>query len=116
MTTNSRLKAAMIGLRDHAGDLRSAGGHGLLKSFKGLPDVDVVAYCEWAPEQADALDDIRQADPAARVYDRLDDLLVNEEFDLAALMLPPNEVTPTALRLVEQGKQSDVAPEQKAAS
>lgn len=104
MTANSRFKAAMIGLRDHAGDLRPDGSHGLLKSFKALPDVDVVAYCEWAPDQTDALEDIRRMDPAARVYDRLDDLLANEAFDLAAIMIPANETTPTALRLVELGK------------
>ncbi len=103
MNTKSTLRAAMIGLRIHAGDLDPGGSHGLIKSFKALPDVDVVAYCEWAPDQAGALDDIRRLDPEARVYDQLDDLLTHEDIDLAVIMLSPDEATPTALRLAEAG-------------
>ena len=98
------LKAAMIGLRIHAGTLEPERGHGLLKSFRANPDVDVVAYCEWDPAAADALAAIGTADPTARLYTDLDELLINETFDLAAIMLSPNEATPTALRLAQVGK------------
>ena len=98
------LKAAMVGLRIHAGSLHPDKNHGLLKSFKGQEGVEVVAYCEWASDQAEALDEIRRMDPDARIYTDLDDLLANEDFDLAAIMLSPNEAMPTALRLAESGK------------
>ena len=39
-------KAAIAGLRNHAGTLAADKGHGLIKVFKAQPDVEVVAYCE----------------------------------------------------------------------
>jgi predicted dehydrogenase len=98
------LKAVMIGLRNHAGSLDPNKSHGLLKTFKALPDVQVVAYCEWASDQAAALAAVAQADPQARTYTQLDELLAHEEFDFAAIMLPPKEARDTALRLAELGK------------
>lgn len=98
------LKAAMIGLRNHAGTLDPDRGHGLIKSFRAQPEVQAVAYCEWAPEQAQALAAIARADPQVGAYTSLDDLLAREEFDIAVLMLPPSEARETALRLAEAGK------------
>ena len=88
------LKAAMIGLHIHAGSLHPDKNHGLLKSFKGQEDVEIVAYCESSPDQAEALDEIRHADPDARIYTDLNDLMTNEDFDFAVIMLPPNEARP----------------------
>ena len=105
MTTQKfPLKAAMVGLHIHGGSLHPDKNHGLLKSFKGQENVEIVAYCESSPDQAEALDEIRLADPDARIYNDLDSLMANEDFDFAVIMLPPNEATPAALRLAESGK------------
>lgn len=98
------IKAAMIGLQIHAGTLEADRNHGLLKSFKAHPDVDVVAYCDWDPDQRGALLAIAATDPGARIYTDLQALLNSEEFDVAAIMLPPNEATPAALSLAGSGK------------
>ena len=98
------LKAAMVGLHIHAGSLDPDKNHGLLKSFKGQEDVEIVAYCESSADQAEALDGIRRADPEARIYTDLNDLIANEDFDFAAIMLPPNEAAPAALCLAESSK------------
>ena len=98
------LKAAIVGLHIHAGSLDPDKNHGLLKSFKGQEDVDIVAYCESSPDQVAALDEIRLADSDAHIYTDLNDLMVNEDFDFAVIMLPPNEAAPAALRLAESGK------------
>ena len=90
------LKAAIVGLHIHAGSLHPDKNHGLLKSFKGQEDVEIVAYCESSPDQAEALAEIRYADPDARIYTDLDSLMANEDFDFAAIMLPPNEATPSS--------------------
>ena len=98
------LKAAIVGLQIHAGSLHPDKNHGLLKSFKGQENVEIVAYCESSPDQAEALDEIRAADPGARIYTDLDDLMTSEDFDFAVVMMPPNEAAPAALRLAESGK------------
>lgn len=98
------LKAAIIGLRNHAGTLEADKNHGLIKSFKAQPDVDVVAYCEWAPDQATALEALRSADPQAQFYTNLNDLLATVTFDLAVILLPPAEAITAALQLAAAGK------------
>ncbi len=98
------LRVAIVGLRIHAGTLEPERGHGLIKSFKAVPEVEIVAYCEWAADQAAALEALGQADPAARLYTSLDDLLARESFDAAVVMLPPHEANAAARRLVEAGK------------
>lgn len=98
------LKAAIIGLRNHAGSLDPDKNHGLIKSFKAQPDVVVVAYCEWDAGQAAALAAIQTADPQATIYHDLDELLANASFDLAVLLLPPNEANQAALTLAAAGK------------
>src|SRR5436190_5156789 len=98
------LKAAVVGLRNHAGTLDANKNHGLIKSFKAQPEIEVVAYCEWELAEQAALAALQTADPAARIYTDLANLLASETFDLAVILLPPNEVTPAALRLAAAGK------------
>lgn len=98
------LKAAIVGLRNHAGTLEPERNHGLIKSFKAQPAVDVVAYCEWAPDQAEALAAVQRADPQAAIYTDLTALLANTTFDLAVLLLPPAEAITAALQLAAAGK------------
>lgn len=102
--TSLPLKTAIVGLRNHAGTLEPEKNHGLIKSFKAQPDVDVVAYCEWAPDQAVALDALRRADPQAQFYTSLSALLADATFELAVLLLPPAEAITAALQLAAAGK------------
>ena len=102
-TQQQPLKAAIVGLRIHAGNLHPDRGHGLLKSFKAQEDVEIVAYCEWAPDQAAALDEIRQFDSHAHFYNDFEEMLDNEEIDFAVVMLSPDEAAPAATRLAEAG-------------
>ena len=104
MTKSTPLKVAIVGLRNHAGSLEPDKNHGLIKSFKAQPTVEVVAYCEWDPGQATALAALGVADPQATLYHRLDDLLAHATFDLAVLLLPPNEANAAALTLAAAGK------------
>ena len=104
MNRQMPLKAAIVGLHIHAGSLHPDKNHGLLKSFKAQDGVEIVAYCESSPDQAEALNEIRRADPDARIYTNLDSLMTNEDFDFAVIMLPPNEATTAALRLAASGK------------
>ena len=98
------LKAAIVGLRNHAGTLEPAKNHGLLKSFKAQPAVEVVAYCEWAADQAAALAALQAADSQARICHSLDELLAQVSFELAVILLPPNEANAAALTLAAAGK------------
>ena len=98
------LKTAIVGLRNHAGNLEPDKNHGLIKSFKAQPAVEVVAYCEWASDQAAALAAIQAADPQAAIYHDLNALLADTNFDLAVLLLPPNEANAAALTLAAAGK------------
>lgn len=98
------LKAAIVGLRNHAGTLEPDKNHGLLKSFRAQPDVEIVAYCEWATDQATALAAIQAADPQARICSSVDELLAQVHFDLAVILLPPNEAITAARQLANAGK------------
>ena len=104
MKTHQPLRVAVVGLRIHAGGLEPDRNHGLIKSFHSQDDARIVAYCEWDPAEAEALAALERLDPTAHIYTGLDDLLTGEAFDLAVVMLPPNEATPAALRLAEAGK------------
>ena len=102
--TSQPLRAAVVGLRIHAGGLEPDRNHGLIKSFHGREDARIEAYCEWDPDEQAALESLARHDPSARIYTSLSDLLDREEFDVAVVMLPPNEATPAAIRLAEAGK------------
>jgi UDP-N-acetyl-2-amino-2-deoxyglucuronate dehydrogenase len=104
MKTSQPLRAAVVGLRMHAGGLEPDRNHGLIKSFHAQEDAEVVAYCEWDAGEAEALAALARFDPAARFYTSLDDLLNDDAFDVAVVMVPPSEATPAALRLAEAGK------------
>jgi predicted dehydrogenase len=97
------LKAAMVGLRIHAGSLHPDKNHGLIKSFKEQEDVEITAYCEWDTEYLSALDELHHLHPEARIYTDLEEMLANEELELAAIMLSPKDAAPTAIRLAEAG-------------
>ena len=102
--TSQPLRAAVVGLRIHAGGLEPDRNHGLIKSFHGREDARIAAYCEWDPDEQAALESLARHDPSARIYTSLSDLLDREEFDVAVVMLPPNEATQAAIRLAEAGK------------
>jgi predicted dehydrogenase len=104
MSAARPLRAAIVGLRHgHVGRLdpqRPAPGH--IHTFKQLPGVSVVAYCEDSDSRL--LDEARRFDPEARAYDSVDDLLAREDFDLACVCLPANEVPVAGTKLAEAGK------------
>ena len=104
MAMEKPLRAAIIGLRHgHVGRLDPRNpSEGYIHTFKQLDGVQVVAYCEdTAPE---LLDYARQFDPDAHCYGSVDDLLDGGEFDLACVVLPPNEVPGVGIKLAEAGK------------
>ncbi len=102
MATSKTLKAALIGLRHgHTGKFVPE-MTGYISTFKHLDGVEVVAYCE--DTDTSLLDPAREAHPSAHLYDSVDDLIAKEEFDLAAVILPPNEVPPVGIKLAEAGK------------
>jgi predicted dehydrogenase len=94
----------MVGLRIHAGGLEPDKNHGLIKSFKAHPEVEIAAYCEWAPDQAAALAALQRADPQAAICHSVEELLNRVDFDLAVVMLPPSEAIGAALQLAAAGK------------
>lgn len=98
------LRAAIVGLRNHAGTLEPDKNHGLIKSFRAQPGVTVVAYCEWATEQAAAVAALRQADPQVHFYSTVAELLAQENFALAVILLPPSEAIVAAQQLASAGK------------
>ena len=102
MATSNTLKAALIGLRHgHTGKFVPE-MTGYISTFKHLDGVEVVAYCE--DTDTSLLDHAREAHPSAHLYDSVDDLIAKEDFDLAAVILPPNEVPPVGIKLAEAGK------------
>ena len=105
MSDNSEpTRLAVVGLRIHAGGLEPDRDHGLIKSFHGRDDACIVAYCEWDPDEAAALESLSKHDPSAQIYTSLEELLDREAFEAAVVMLPPNEATPASMRLAEAGK------------
>ena len=104
MNNTEPLRTAVVGLRIHAGGLEPDGNHGLIKSFHAQEDADVVAYCEWDPDEEAALASLAQYDPKARIFTDLGELLAWGEFDAAVVMLSPDEATGATIRLAEAGK------------
>ena len=102
MAAHETLRTAMVGLRhSHVGEF---GPHmtGYLYNFNHLDGVEVVAYCEDADPSL--LKPGRQYHPQAHLYTSLDDLIAEEDFDLACVVLPANEVPETGIKLAEAGK------------
>ena len=102
MTGKKTLRAAMVGLRH--GHMGSIGPEkpGYIQTFKGLDDVEVVAYFE--DTEPERLAPVATVDPGANTYTSLDDLIANEEFDVAMVGLPANEVPAAGIKLAEAGK------------
>ncbi len=104
MTPEKPLRVAMIGLRHpHVGSLDPARpAPGYIHTFKQIPNVEIVAYCE--DSDSSLLDLARAFDPGARVYTSVDDLLAKEDFALACVVLPANEIPGVGIKLAEAGK------------
>jgi predicted dehydrogenase len=101
-TTDSRLRAAVIGLQHgHMGSFDPASPRGLLGTFRHISDVEIVAICE--PHDAAALAREAAFLPAARAYASLPALLAGEEIDLAVVGLPAVEVPPVVSALAGRG-------------
>src|SRR5438034_6144932 len=91
----SVLKAACVGLRH---------GHarGLIGTFKQLEGVQVTAYCE--DTDVAALEALRAAEPAAHFYTSVEELIAREEFDVASVVLPANELPAVGVQMARAGK------------
>lgn len=98
------LKTAMIGLRHgHVGKLDPDNSKpGYAHTLKALSDIQVVAYCEDTDPQL--LESAKKFDPGAHLYTSVDDLIAREDFDLAWVILPANEIPGTGIKLAEAGK------------
>ena len=102
MTDKKVLKAVHIGMSTgHAGSLDSSRPR-LIRTFQQLEGVEIVGYCEiYDPSY---LDVAKAFDPAAGVYSSVDDLIENEDFDLACVVLLPRDVPDALLKLANAGK------------
>ena len=104
MSTDKPLRVAMIGLRHpHVGSLDPARpSPGYIHTFKQIPGVEIFAYCE--DNDAGLLDLARAFDPAAHTYENVDELLDREDFELASVVLPANEIPAVGIKLAAAGK------------
>ena len=104
MSQKKPLRVAMVGLRHpHVGSLDPARpAPGYVHTFKQIPEAQIVAYCE--DSDSTLLDQARAFDPAARVYASADELLAKEDFALACVVLPANEIPAVGIKLAEAGK------------
>ena len=104
MSLKKPLRVAMVGLRHpHVGSLDPARpSSGYIHTFKQIPDVQIVAYCEDSDPR---LRDLARAfDPAATLYASADELIEKEDFDLACVVLPANEIPDVGIKLAAAGK------------
>jgi len=102
MANQDALKVVIVGLRH--GHVGSIGPEkpGLIHTFRHLEDAEVVAYCE--DTDTARLDAADEHDPGAGVYTSLDDLIANEDFDVACVAMPASEIPATGIKLAEAGK------------
>ena len=100
--TGRTLKTAMVGMRH--GHMGKVGPDyvGYIGTFRQLEGVQIVAYCE--DTDPSLLEPVAQFDPGARTYTSVDDLIRDEEFELAVVVLPAAEIPDTAIKLAEAGK------------
>ena len=100
--TGRTLKTAMVGMRH--GHMGKVGPDyvGYIGTFRQLEGVQIVAYCE--DTDPSLLEPVAQFDPGARTYTSVDDLIRDEEFELAVVVLPAAEIPATAIKLAEAGK------------
>ena len=102
MAAKKILKLAMVGLRH--GHVGSFGPKkpGYIHTFRQMDDVQIVAYCE--DTDSELLDEGRKLDPSASFYSSLEDLIAEEDFDMACVILPANEIPQAGIKLAEAGK------------
>ena len=92
----------MIGLRHpHVGSIGPE-KPGMVHTVRQLDGVQIVAYCE--DTEPSLLEPARQHDPCAHVYTSVDDLISREDFDLAFVLLPANEIPAVCIKLARAGK------------
>ena len=102
MANHDALKVAIVGLRHgHMGTIGPA-KPGLIHMYHYLDEFEVVAYCEET--DTSMLDPAKEHAPGAGVYTSLDDMIANEDFDLAVVAMPANEIPETGIKLAEAGK------------
>ncbi len=104
MSLKIPVRVAMVGLRHpHVGSLDpTRPSPGYIHTFKQIPDVQIVAYCE--DSDARLRDLARAFDPAATMYASADELIEKEDFDLACVVLPANEIPDVGIKLAAAGK------------
>jgi predicted dehydrogenase len=96
------MKTAMVGLRHgHMGKI-GPDHSGYIGTFRQLEDVEIVAYCE--DTEPALLEPVCQLDPGARTYTSVDELIREEDFELAVVVLPAAEVPAAGIKLAEAGK------------
>lgn len=107
----STLKVAFVGVAVHSGTLDPDNPRpGILHTFKAMKAVEVVAYCidpdaSWAtPDDSERLRVLREVERGARFYTKVDDLIAQEDFDLAVMLLPPCDIPAVGIKLAKAGK------------
>ncbi len=102
MTSGKTLRTAVVGLEHgHQGKIGPNGG-GYIETLKHLDGVEIVAYCE--PNDPSLMEPAKEHEPEASLYASIDDLIANEEFDLAWLSLPARDIPLFGIKLAEAGK------------
>jgi UDP-N-acetylglucosamine 3-dehydrogenase len=102
--TEGSVKAVIVGLRHgHVGRLDpQSPSQGYIHSFKQIPGVEIVAYCEDTDPRL--LEHAQAFDPQANCYHDLETMIAEEDFDFAVVVLPATEVTAAGIKLAEAGK------------
>ena len=101
MTGSDDLKIAIVGMRHgHVG--KPGEGTGYLETLKHVRGAKVVAYCEDSDAELLAQAGVHQ--PGAALYDNVDDLIANEDFDVGWIVLPAAEVPGAGIKLADAGK------------
>jgi predicted dehydrogenase len=96
------LRLAFVGMRHgHIGSFDDS-KPGYLHTFRQMDGLEIVAYCE--DSDSSRLDEARRHHPEASTYDNLDDLIRHEDFDIACVALPANEIPAAGIALAEAGK------------
>ena len=102
MASQKILRVALVGLRHpHVGSFGSE-KPSYIHTLRQLEGVQVVAYCEDTDPKL--LDPAREFEPGAHLYSSVDDLIAQEDFDMAFVILPANEIPEVGIKLAEAGK------------
>ena len=102
MASDYPRRVAIIGLRHgHVGSIGPE-KQGLIQTFRQIEEAEIVAYCE--DTDTGLLDAASEHDSGASVYTSVDDLIADEDFDVASVTLPANEIPEVGIKLAEAGK------------